>query len=139
MKLEKIFKGLILSQVIMHIWLIPEAIFFAAPDIPQELQYQYVLKMEESFLSLISWIWLCLFYPSFFWITWKISKFHSYGRKCYLIYFLCLIPLSLLWGNRIHTPLDAIGDIDDVIMGFMIALMYFSPLKEKFAEERNIV
>lgn len=138
MNLEKIFKGLILSEVSIWVFYIILAIFFPTPEIPQELQLQYVQQMEDVFLPLLLLIGCCVL-PLYVWSIWKLYHFQNCGRKFYMIITLCCTPLTILSGNSIHTPLDIIDDIGTLISGFMIALMYFSPLKEKFTEKRKIL
>jgi len=131
MNLEKIFKGLILSEVSIWLFYIILAIFSSTPAIPQALQLQYVQQMEDVFLPLLLLIAYCVL-PLYFWSIWKLYHFQNCGRKFYMIITVCWTPLTILLGNSIHTPLDIIGDIEKLISGFMIALIYFSPLKEKF-------
>jgi uncharacterized membrane protein HdeD (DUF308 family) len=131
-KLEKIFKGLILSQVIIVIFYISIIFFFPTPDMPKELQLKYVQPIEEMYcLFLIAIIFIfCVIYP---WSFYKLYKFQNSGRNIYLVCYILSFLLMIMSGNGIETPWTSIfGVVEENITGFMIALMYFSPLKEKF-------
>ena len=132
--MEKIFKQIILIQIILLPILILLEIFFPVPDEIYYLPYfdgalSNISDSATIFLGIIVIALLIMYWVSLF----LIYFFNPAGRSIY-IWIIVLGTLSLLLiGPVVSTALyTTIDTISSMLVGATIVFMFFTPIKEKF-------
>ena len=138
MKIEKIFKGLILSQPIIGVFMVFLEFLFPSPQIPSELQLKYLQLIAEAEYGFL--VFFCIFilifilFVLFSWNLWKLYKFKEKGIKSFLIINILGLLLLFTAGNIVITPWNYIlNDVYCIITGFILSMAYFSTLKDRFS------
>ena len=131
--LEKIFKQIVLIQIVLTpIYMLLE-IFFPVPDEIYYLSYfdGALANISESaaiFLGIITIVILITYWVSLF----LIYFFNPSGRSIY-IWIIVLLTFSLLVGPTVSTALASlIGTIHSMLVGATIVFMFFTSIKDKF-------
>ena len=128
--MEKIFKNLVVVSAVLFSY------FFVAPEYLREnLQTIRDARLEEisdfSFgaFFVVFCLWILAIYVSYY----LIYKFKKIGRTIFLISTLLAFPLNFYLGPDVIHPINsAIDFLLSLVSGALLALMYVSPLKDRF-------
>ena len=130
--MEKIFKQIIILQMIIFPVIVFLEIFFPVPDEIYYLPYfdGALSGLSEGLMSIILIAYLILYYVSLFFLY----SFKPLGRTIY-IWLTIIGILSLLTSPSVSTGLmDMIYVIDAMLTGATIVFVYFTLLKDKFTK-----
>ena len=131
--MEKIFKQIVLIQIILLPTIILIEFFFTVPDEIYYLPYfdgalSNISESAEIFLGIIAIALLITYCVSLF----LIYFFNPAGRSIY-IWIIVVATLSLLIGPSVSTAISTtIGTIGSMLVGATIVFMFFTPIKDKF-------
>ena len=130
MKIEKIFKNLILADFIVMILMVISSMYQ-----PSEFSNLYenlndgLLSNFENISRILS---ISLFFLYLFTLN-LLYRFISYGKTLYLFLVVAGIILNYLSGSVIYTASSGMLDqIGGLISGAILILLYFSPVKDIF-------
>ena len=130
MKIEKIFKNLILADFIVIILMVISSMYQ-----PSEISNLYenlndgLLSNFENFTRIVS---ISLFFLYLFTLN-LLYRFIYYGKSLYLFIIVAGLLLNYFNGSVIYTAYGGILDqIGGIISGAILVLLYFSPVKENF-------
>ena len=129
--MEKIFKQIIILQMVILPVLVIVSILFPVPDEIASLPYfEGLYGLSEGLMSIILIAYLILYYVSLFFLY----SFKPLGRTIY-IWLTIISILSLLTSPSVSTGLmDMIYVIDSMLTGATIVFVYFTLLKDKFTK-----
>tara|TARA_S200000501_G_C20721734_1_gene698772 strand:+ start:614 stop:988 length:375 start_codon:yes stop_codon:yes gene_type:complete len=123
MNIEKAFKTLVLSQILLFIFFISWGIFEADDGTVA------TISNLELFI-LLSYL---IAYPT---ILFLLYRFKPLGKKLFLpmiIIYLFLIPFLGPW-DPYYTQVDIMSEsLSQIIDGMILTFLYFTSIKEKFA------
>ena len=130
MDLEKVFRNLILADLAILVAMViatatePEYITALIEQVDQGI-YDTGAGMMFALVFLIVYL-VNLF---------MLYKYISFGKTLYLILFGISIVLSLMSGTVVGTAFqETIGWLGGAVSGAILVLLYFSPIKDKFAK-----
>ena len=125
MKLELVFKRLILANVFLAIVFIIAA-WNVNSQIVLEFNDNFELQDELFFLILF---WIIAYFVS----CYLLYNFKKFGRQLFLIVFILGYLISLLSGpiafDQLTYVLDSLGT---AINGALLVMLYFTPISKKF-------
>lgn len=124
MSLEKIFRGLIILQILIFIL----AIVFVAP--PTESPPEAITSFE--IISLIFFLLYCL---SMF----LLFRFNPSGRLIFTILLVLDIPIILFspdWALLITQTEELLAYLTGILNGAMLIFLYFTSIKERFQKNK---
>ena len=125
MKLELVFKRLILANVFLAIVLIIAA-WNVNSQIVLEFNDNFELQDELFFLILF---WIIAYFVS----CYLLYNFKKFGRQLFLIVFILGYLISFLSGpiafDQLTYVLDSLGT---AVNGALLVMLYFTPISKKF-------
>ena len=125
MKLELVFKRLILANVFLAIVFIIAA-WNVNSQIVLEFNDNFELQDELFFLILF---WIIAYFVS----CYLLYNFKKFGRQLFLIVFILGYLISLLSGpiafDQLTYVLDSLGT---AVNGALLVMLYFTPISKKF-------
>ena len=131
MDLEKIFKNLIIANVVA-IFIFIIAAFNMPKDLMEIAEYVPAGIYETEF-GLIATIILTIAYIVSLVL---LYRFVSFGKNAYVIVIVVGIILDLAGGAYIMPSFTYIlGTIVNIITGAILTLLFFSPIKDKFIKQ----
>ena len=131
--MERIFKQIVLIQIILLPIIILLDYFFPVPNEIYYLPYfdgalSGISESAEIFLGIIAIALLITLWVSLF----LIYFFNPVGRSIY-VWIVVLATFSLLIGPTVSSALSTfIGTIDTLLVGATIVFMFFTSIKDKF-------
>ena len=125
MKLELVFKRLILANVFLAI------VFIIAA---WNVNSQTVLEFNDNFELQDELFFLILFWIIAYFVScYLLYNFKKFGRQLFLIVFILGYLISLLSGpiafDQLTYVLDSLGT---AINGALLVMLYFTPISKKF-------
>ena len=129
--LEKIFKNLLIAQILLLI-LIGVKVMFEFTLLNEELyliSYNLPLPISDIYAGSLFVIILIAFFTALYFLF----NFKKIGRNIFLFLIIFGALVSLFMGPSIADPIDYLLEyLSAVADGAIIVFMYFSPLKNKF-------
>ena len=124
MNLKTIFKRLILLDLLLII-LVITTIFFESEEV---FEFNETVPVPDFFLPIVA-IWSLAYFVNLF----LLYKFKSIGKQMYLFIYIIGFVLSLLAGPIASDPCAyALDAIEMSVVGAILVLLYFSPIKKEF-------
>ena len=131
MNLEKIFKNLIILELILLVLSIAVTVYleWVEWDVPIEEGFDPV---AESLIMILTLIVVIAYYVNLYFLY----KFKSIGKTLYVPLLILILILDITLGNdfdyrNIEVILEWFGGL---LSGMIIALLYFSDIKDKFKQ-----
>ena len=129
--LEKIFKNLLIAQILLLI-LIGVKVMFEFTLLNEELyliSYNLPLPISDIYAGALFVIILIAFFTALY----LLFNFKKIGRNIFLFLIIFSTLALLFMGPTIADPIDYLLEyLSAVADGAIIVFMYFSPLKNKF-------
>ena len=128
MNLEKIFKQLILFDLILFI-LIIFSIFFEPVEVTNIYNQLPEGYLYTNFGLIIALALLIAYLINLY----LLYKFISFGKPMYVILMIISIPILFVSGIEVSTPIQTILDlVGAMTSGAILVFLFFSPIKDKF-------
>lgn len=125
MKLELVFKRLVLANVLLAIIFVIAA-WNINSQIVLSFNNNFELQDELFFLTLF---WIIAYFVS----CYLLYNFKKFGRQLFLIVFILGYLISLLSGpiafDQLTYVLDSLGT---AVNGALLVILYFTPISKKF-------
>ena len=125
MKLELVFKRLVLANVLLAIIFVIAA-WNINSQIVLSFNNNFELQDELFFLTLF---WIIAYFVS----CYLLYNFKKFGRQLFLIVFILGYLISLLSGpiafDQLTYVLDGLGT---AVNGALLVILYFTPISKKF-------
>lgn len=125
MKLELVFKRLVLANVLLAIIFVIAA-WNINSQIVLSFNNNFELQDELFFLTLF---WIIAYFVS----CYLLYNFKKFGRQLFLIIFILGYLISLLSGpiafDQLTYVLDSLGT---AVNGALLVILYFTPISKKF-------
>ena len=132
------FKKLIWANVIILLILIVKLIFYPYALAPENLckamlLYEELLPLVDNFV----WILLLLTLIAFFVSLYLLYKFNDYGRQLFIVTNIIVILFVFSDGYVVFDSFDYfLESISTALVGFTIAISYFSNLSKEFKKKK---
>ena len=124
MNLKIIFKRLILLDLLLII-LVITTIFFESEEV---FEFNETVLIPDFFLPIVG-IWSLAYFVNLF----LLYKFKSIGKQMYLFIYIIGFVLSLFGGPIASDSWAyALDAIEMSVVGAILVLLYFSPIKKEF-------
>ena len=124
MNLKTIFKRLILLDLLLII-LVITTIFFESEEV---FEFNETVPVPDFFLQIVA-IWSLAYFVNLF----LLYKFKGIGKQMYLFIYIIGFVLSLLGGPIASDSWTyALDAIEMSVVGAILVLLYFSPIKKEF-------
>ena len=132
MELEKIFKQIILLDLVLSILII--VLFFFQPTeiltISETLDSGVLEPISDTIMFFLFLLSFLIFYLVSLFL---LYKFMDIGKMIFLIMTIVSLILSLTMGPTIASPLiSTLEWLGGASHGAILVLLYFSPIKDKF-------
>ena len=129
--LEKIFKNLLIAQILLLI-LIGVKVIFEFTLLNEELyliSYNLPLPISDIYAGVLFVIILIAFFTALY----LLFNFKKIGRNIFLFLIIFSTFVGLFMGPSIADPIDySLEYLSAVADGAILVFIYFSPLKDKF-------
>ena len=126
MNLKTIFKRLILLDLLLIILLVV-SVFFESEEVADFNKY-FESEFSDSLLIIFGILMLIYLFYLFL-----LYRFISIGKQMYLFIYIIGFVLSLLGGPIASDPWAyALDAIEMSVVGAILVLLYFSPIKKEF-------
>ena len=129
--LEKIFKNLLIAQILLLI-LIGVKVMFEFTLLNEELyliSYNLPLPIPDIFAGALFVIILIALFTALY----LLFNFKKIGRNIFLFLIIFATLAGLFMGPTIVDPIEySLGYLSAVADGAILVFIYFSPLKDKF-------
>ena len=112
-------------------------LIFANPVLDQIIEYSHSLmpQWSDTKIHILTAVGV-LAGLYFIYIFIGLMLFWNSARLLYLVGFIAFIPLYLALGITVISPIEQILlDASNVLAGMILALIYFSPIKQRFTEK----
>ena len=132
------FKKLIWANVIILLILIVKLILYPYALAPEDLGkamllYEELLPLVDNFV----WILLLLTLIAFFVSLYLLYKFNDYGRQLFIVTNIIILLFVFSDGYVVFDSFDYFLDsISTALVGFTIAISYFSSLSKEFKKKK---
>jgi len=132
------FKKLIWANVIILLIFIVKFIFYPYALAPEDLGkaillYEELLPLPDNFIAILFLLILIGFFVSLY----LLYKFNDYGRQLFIVTNILGILLIFSDGYIVFDSFDYFLDsISSVLIGFIIAISYFSNLRKEFKKKK---
>ena len=129
MDLEKIFKNLIIADFVAMFLIIISAMSMPK-DLMEISEYVPAGIYETEFGAVLSILILIAYAISLI----LLYRYVSYGKKVYVAVIVIGVILDLAGGAYVMTSISFnLAAISHLISGAILTLLFFSPIKDKFA------
>ena len=130
MSLERIFKNLILAEFSLIV-LISFAVFYEPEELTTIAESLGSGILDNDLGGIILIAFIIIYLVDLF----LLYRFVNLAKFLFLLLFIVAIFLSLFSGPDLSTPLVNVLDwLDGAINGAILVLLYFTPIKDKFAK-----
>ena len=132
------FKKLIWANVIILLIFIVKLIFYPYALAPDDLSkamllYEELLPLMDNFILILLLLTLIAFFVSLY----LLYKFNDYGRQLFIVSNIVLLLFVFSDGYIVFDSLDYFLDsISAAVIGFTIAITYFSNLSKEFKKKK---
>ena len=132
------FKKLIWANVIILLIFIVKLIFYPYALAPEDLGkaillYEELLPLPDNFVLILVLLTLIAFIVSLF----LLYKFNDYGRQLFIVTNIILLLFVFSDGYVVFDSFDYFLDsIATALVGFTIAISYFSSLSKEFKKKK---
>ena len=124
MNLKTIFKRLILLDLLLII-LVITTIFFESEEV---FEFNETVPVPDFFLPIVA-IWSLAYFVNLF----LLYKFKGIGKQMYLFIYIIGFVLALFGGPIASDSWAyALDAIEMSVVGAILVLLYFSPIKKEF-------
>lgn len=135
---RRLLRRLVLIEIVLTFIVIAVSVFqtYLLPPVLQEFERQAAERFGLREIAL-----LCLAVPVFILliVTW-IALFRGWrsGRLLYTVLWLAGLPLLLLAGPSVHSPLYSVVETaSSVLGGIILGFLYFSEIRHLYESTRN--
>ena len=132
------FKKLIWANVIILLSLMVKFIFYPYALAPEDLGkaillYEELLPLVDNFILTLVFLTIIGFFVSLY----LLYKFNDYGRQLLIVTYMILIIFVFSDGYVVFDSIDYFLDsISTALIGFTIAIAYFSNLSKEFKKKK---
>ena len=132
------FRKIIWANVIIFPLFAIKFIFYPYAFAPEELAkamtlYEELMPLADNFVLIVVLLALITFIVSLF----LLYKFNAYGRQLFIVSNIILLLFVFSDGYIVFDSLDYFLDsISTAIVGFTIAISYFSNLSKEFKKKK---
>ena len=126
MKLDLIFKRLILANIVLVIFFLISPFMNIESQMVLNFNYNVELNDGVFFLTII---WIVAFFISLY----LLYNFKKCGKQLFLIVFIMGMVFTLLGGPIAFDPITYILDgLGMAINGALLLILYYTPISKKF-------
>ena len=135
---KETFKKLIWANVIILLIFLVKLIFYPYALAPDDLSkamllYEELLPLVDNFVLIL----LLLTIIGFFVSLYLLYKFNDYGRQLFIVTYIILVIFVFSDGYVVFDSIDYFLDsISTALIGFTIAISYFSSLSKEFKKKK---
>ena len=132
------FKKLIWANVIILLTFMVKFIFYPYALAPEDLGkamllYEELLPLVDNFVLILLLLTLIAFFVSLY----LLYKFNDYGRQLFIVTNILAILFVFSDGYIVFDSFDYFLDsISSALVGFIIAISYFSNLSKEFKKKK---
>ena len=132
------FKKIIWANVILAILVVTKIVFYPYSLAPAELAkamilYEELQPLADTFVIIMIFLVLIAYIVSLF----LLYRFNDYGRQLYLVVNFLALFIFFSEGYVVFDSLDYFLDaISSILIGFIIAIIYFSNLSKEFKKKK---
>lgn len=136
MDLEKIFKNCIIADLIFIVIFIVNEFFYQSEEvsaISEQLSFGIFDSETGALLGFGFFVILLILYLISLFL---LYRFMSFGKPLFTFVIIAILLVSIFSGPTISTALGSVIDsIEYIIEGAILALLYFTPIKDKFKSQ----
>ena len=132
------FKKLIWANVIILLIFLVKLIFYPYALAPDDLSkamllYEELLPLMDNFILILLLLTLIAFFVSLY----LLYKFNDYGRQLFIVTNIIMLIFVFSDGYVVFDSFDYFLDsIGTALVGFTIAISYFSSLSKEFKKKK---
>ena len=136
MDLEKIFKNLIIADLIFIVIFIVNEFFYQSEEvstISDQLSFGIFDSETGALLGFGFFVILLILYLISLFL---LYRFMSFGKPLFTFVIIAILLVSIFSGPTISTALGSVIDsIEYIIEGAILTFLYFTPIKDKFKSQ----
>ena len=132
------FKKLIWANVIILLIFLVKLIFYPYALAPEDLSkaillYEELLPLVDNFVLILLFLTIIAFFVSLY----LLYKFNDYGRQLFIVTNIIMLIFVFSDGYVFFDSIDYFLDsISTALIGFTIAISYFSSLSKEFKKKK---